>query len=161
MRHLFGCPDIISLTEKFWMARNFFRIFTENNPELGTGIGDWNRLLLLLLLLLFRVFLSAGYTSSQATSRSLRSRVSFAESLLSLKVPPSALIYYYLCSKIIIIIIIINVHSMYMHNFVTFVAPLSARMRQCIRCVHTSFWKVSLCTKIFENIEYRFYTWTS
>ena len=33
------------------------------------------------------VFLSAGYTSSQATSRSLRSRVSFAESLLSLRVP--------------------------------------------------------------------------
>ena len=32
MRHLFGCPDIVSLTEKFLMARNFFRIFTENNP---------------------------------------------------------------------------------------------------------------------------------
>ena len=38
------------------------------------------------------VFLSAGYTSSQATSRSLRSRVSFAESLLSLRVPPSVVI---------------------------------------------------------------------
>ena len=38
------------------------------------------------------VFLSAGYTSSQATSRSLRSRVSFAESLLSLRVAPSAVI---------------------------------------------------------------------
>ena len=32
MRHLFGCPDIVSLTEKFLMARNFFRIFNENNP---------------------------------------------------------------------------------------------------------------------------------
>ena len=32
MRRLFGCPDIVSLTEKFLMARNFFRIFTENNP---------------------------------------------------------------------------------------------------------------------------------
>ena len=32
MRHLFGCPDIVSLTEKFLMARNFYRIFTENNP---------------------------------------------------------------------------------------------------------------------------------
>ena len=37
MRHLFGCPDIVSLTEKFLMARNFFRIFTENNPAWGTG----------------------------------------------------------------------------------------------------------------------------
>ena len=35
MRHLFGCPDIVSLTEKFLMARNFFRIFTENNPIMG------------------------------------------------------------------------------------------------------------------------------
>ena len=32
MRRLFGCPDIVSLTEKFLMARNFYRIFTENNP---------------------------------------------------------------------------------------------------------------------------------
>ena len=32
MTRLFGCPDIVSLTEKFLMARNFFRIFTENNP---------------------------------------------------------------------------------------------------------------------------------
>ena len=32
MRRLFGCLDIVSLTEKFVMARNFFRIFTENNP---------------------------------------------------------------------------------------------------------------------------------
>ena len=32
MRRLFGCPDIVSLTEKFLMARNFFQIFTENNP---------------------------------------------------------------------------------------------------------------------------------
>ena len=32
MRRLFGCPDIVSLTEKFLIARNFFRIFTENNP---------------------------------------------------------------------------------------------------------------------------------
>ena len=32
MRRLFGCSDIVSLTEKFWMARNFFWIFTENNP---------------------------------------------------------------------------------------------------------------------------------
>ena len=32
MRRLFGCLDIVSLTEKFLMARNFFRIFTENNP---------------------------------------------------------------------------------------------------------------------------------
>ena len=35
MRRLFGCPDIVSLTEKFVMARNFFRIFTENNPVMG------------------------------------------------------------------------------------------------------------------------------
>ena len=35
MRHLFGCPDIVSLTEKFLMARNFYRIFTENNPVMG------------------------------------------------------------------------------------------------------------------------------
>ena len=32
MRRLFGCPDIVSLTEKFLMARNIFWIFTENNP---------------------------------------------------------------------------------------------------------------------------------
>ena len=38
------------------------------------------------------VFLSAGYTSSQATYRSLRSRVSFAESLLSLRVPHSVVL---------------------------------------------------------------------
>ena len=31
----FGCPDIVSLTEKFLKARNFFRIFTENNPVMG------------------------------------------------------------------------------------------------------------------------------
>ena len=31
-----GCPDIISLTEKFLMARKFFRIFTENNPVMGS-----------------------------------------------------------------------------------------------------------------------------
>ena len=36
MRHSFG-PDIVSLTEKFLMARNFFWIFTENNPAQGTG----------------------------------------------------------------------------------------------------------------------------
>ena len=35
MRRLFGCPDIVSLTEKFLMARNFFRIFTENNTVMG------------------------------------------------------------------------------------------------------------------------------
>ena len=35
MRRLFGCPDIISLTEKFLMARNFYRFFTENNPVMG------------------------------------------------------------------------------------------------------------------------------
>ena len=35
MRRLFGCPDIVSLTEKFVMARNFYRIFTENNPVMG------------------------------------------------------------------------------------------------------------------------------
>ena len=35
MRRLFGCPDIVSLTEKFVMARIFFRIFTENNPVVG------------------------------------------------------------------------------------------------------------------------------
>ena len=35
MRRLFGCPDIVSLTEKFLMARNIFRIFTENNPVMG------------------------------------------------------------------------------------------------------------------------------
>ena len=29
---LFGCPDIVSLTEKLLMARKSFRIFTENNP---------------------------------------------------------------------------------------------------------------------------------
>ena len=32
MSRLFGCPDIVTLTEKFLMARNFYRIFTENNP---------------------------------------------------------------------------------------------------------------------------------
>ena len=37
MRHLFGCPDIVSLTDTFLMARNFFQIFTENNPARGTG----------------------------------------------------------------------------------------------------------------------------
>ena len=26
---------IVSLTEKFLMARNFYRIFTENNPVMG------------------------------------------------------------------------------------------------------------------------------
>ena len=36
MRCLFGCPDIVSLTEKFLMARNFFQIFTENNPVMGS-----------------------------------------------------------------------------------------------------------------------------
>ena len=35
MRRLFGCPDIVSLTEKFLMARNFYQIFTENNPVMG------------------------------------------------------------------------------------------------------------------------------
>ena len=35
MRRLFGCPDIVSLTEKFFMARNSFQIFTENNPVMG------------------------------------------------------------------------------------------------------------------------------
>ena len=35
MRRLFGCPDIVSLTEKFLMARNFYRIFTENKPVMG------------------------------------------------------------------------------------------------------------------------------
>ena len=35
MRHLFGCPDIVSLTEKFLMARNFYWIFTEYNPVMG------------------------------------------------------------------------------------------------------------------------------
>ena len=35
MRRLFGCPDIVSLTEKFLMARNFYRVFTENNPVMG------------------------------------------------------------------------------------------------------------------------------
>ena len=35
MRHLFGCLDIVSLTEKFLMARNIYRIFTENNPVMG------------------------------------------------------------------------------------------------------------------------------
>ena len=37
MRRLFGCPDIVSLTEKFLMARNFYRIFTENNPVMADG----------------------------------------------------------------------------------------------------------------------------
>ena len=37
MRHLFGCPDIVSLTDKFLMARNFFWIFTENNPVMGSS----------------------------------------------------------------------------------------------------------------------------
>ena len=37
MRRLFGCPDIVSLTEKFLMARNVFQIFTENNPVRGSG----------------------------------------------------------------------------------------------------------------------------
>ena len=35
MRRLFGCPDIVSLTEKILMARNFYRIFNENNPVMG------------------------------------------------------------------------------------------------------------------------------
>ena len=35
MRRLFGYPDIVSLTEKFLMARDFVRIFTENNPAQG------------------------------------------------------------------------------------------------------------------------------
>ena len=35
MRRLFGCPDIVSLTDKLLMARNFSRIFTENNPVMG------------------------------------------------------------------------------------------------------------------------------
>ena len=35
MRRLFGCPDIVSLTDKFLIARNFFRFFTENNPVMG------------------------------------------------------------------------------------------------------------------------------
>ena len=35
MRRLFGCPDFVSLTEKILMARNFYRIFTENNPVMG------------------------------------------------------------------------------------------------------------------------------
>ena len=35
MRRLFGCPDIVSLTEKFLMARNFYRIFSENKPVMG------------------------------------------------------------------------------------------------------------------------------
>ena len=35
MRRLFGCPDIVSLTEKFLMATNIFWIFTENNPVMG------------------------------------------------------------------------------------------------------------------------------
>ena len=34
MRHLFGCPHIVSLTEKILM-RNFYRIFTETNPVMG------------------------------------------------------------------------------------------------------------------------------
>ena len=34
---LFGCPDFISLTQTFLMARNFFGIFTKNNPAQGTG----------------------------------------------------------------------------------------------------------------------------
>ena len=38
MRHLFGCPDIVSLTEKFLMARNFFpefslKIIPHGGPE--------------------------------------------------------------------------------------------------------------------------------
>ena len=35
MRRLFGCPDIVSLTENFLMAINFFWFFTENNPVMG------------------------------------------------------------------------------------------------------------------------------
>ena len=37
-----GCPDIVSLTEKFLMARNFFQIFTENNPARAHGEPDKN-----------------------------------------------------------------------------------------------------------------------
>ena len=37
MRRLFGCPDIVSLTDIFLMARNVLRIFTENNPARGIG----------------------------------------------------------------------------------------------------------------------------
>ena len=43
MRRLFGCPDIVSLTDKFLMARNFFKIFTENNPTRGTGKPEYTR----------------------------------------------------------------------------------------------------------------------
>ena len=50
MRRLFGCPDIVSLTEKFLMTRNFYRIFTENNPVMGDsktfGIPNWQSLFL-------------------------------------------------------------------------------------------------------------------
>ena len=35
MNEVFICPDIVSLTEKFLMARIFFWIFTENNPVMG------------------------------------------------------------------------------------------------------------------------------
>ena len=48
MRRLFGCPDIVSLTEKILMARNVYRIFTENNPVMGDsktfGIPEANGL---------------------------------------------------------------------------------------------------------------------
>ena len=43
--HLLGCPDFVSLTEKLVMARNFFWIFTENNPARGPekyNIPDMN-----------------------------------------------------------------------------------------------------------------------
>ena len=53
MRRLFGCPDIVSLTEKFLMARNFYRIFTENNPVMRDsktfGIPEAKGLMVVLL----------------------------------------------------------------------------------------------------------------
>ena len=60
MRRLFGCPDIVSLTEKFLMARNFYRIFTENNPVMGDsktfGIPEAKGLIAPLMLLFLLVW---------------------------------------------------------------------------------------------------------
>ena len=61
MRRLFGCPDIVSLTEKFLMARNIYRIFTENNPVMGDsktfGIPEAKGLMKFQACILVKIFL--------------------------------------------------------------------------------------------------------
>ena len=38
-----GCTDFVSLTDKLLMARNLFRIFTENNPAQGPEKKKYSR----------------------------------------------------------------------------------------------------------------------